>query len=317
MSTETTLTNSGDEPMPWVTIVTPTYNQSAYLAETIDSVLAQDYPRLEYIVLDDGSTDDTPAVLARYDGKIQHQRHDNIGQSSTLNRGWAMARGSLIGYLSSDDLLEPGAISHLVTALQTHPDAVVAYGDFKLIDAKGRHFRDVQAEDFDVNRLCVDLVCQPGPGALMRRQLFNETGGWAPSLRQIPDFEFWLRAVSFGPFIRVNQRLARYRVHEDSASFHAMPPERAIEIYMAVLNYWGETPGRDASRAIARSLCIVAKNHAQSGRSIIGGKYLIKALFLSPFIALSWLTWKQFILGIIYSKIGPAAVIWRFKRLAT
>jgi glycosyltransferase involved in cell wall biosynthesis len=310
MSTETILAKSGDEPLPWVTIVTPTYNQSAYLAETIDSVLAQDYPRLEYIVLDDGSTDDTPAVLARYDGKIQHQRHDNIGQSSTLNRGWAMARGSLIGYLSSDDLLEPGAISHLVTALQTHPDAVVAYGDFKLIDAKGRHFRDVKAEDFDVNRLCVDLVCQPGPGALMRRQLFDETGGWATHLRQVPDFDFWLRAVQFGPFIRVAEALSRYRIHEESASFSAITPSRSIEIVSVVSNHWQKSHSRNYKRAMANAHLLAAKNHAQANR--FGQIFLhwLAAIKFSPRIIIASRAWKMLLSGMFrrlaYTLFGRA-----------
>jgi len=298
MSTETILAKSGDEPLPWVTIVTPTYNQSAYLAETIDSVLAQDYPRLEYIVLDDGSTDDTPAVLARYDGKIQHQRHDNIGQSSTLNRGWAMARGSLIGYLSSDDLLEPGAISHLVTALQTHPDAVVAYGDFKLIDAKGRHFRDVKAEDFDVNRLCVDLVCQPGPGALMRRQLFDETGGWATHLRQVPDFDFWLRASRFGSFVRVPQSLARYRIHEGSASFRPISRERSDEIVRVVTAFWGAIDRPGARRSIGTAYVLAAKNHTLSGRFKVGIVAFLASIKLNPANALSASAWRALMSGV-------------------
>ena len=100
--------------LPLVSIVTPTYNQAEYLAETIESVLAQDYPNIEYIVLDDGSTDSTPEVLNRYSGRVRWERHDNMGQARTLNKGWAMSRGEFIGYLSSDDLLLPDAISKLV-----------------------------------------------------------------------------------------------------------------------------------------------------------------------------------------------------------
>ena len=91
------------QQFPLVSIVTPTYNQAQYLAETIDSVLEQDYPNVEYIVLDDGSTDDTSSVLERYNGLIRHERHANMGQARTLNCGWAMTNGQIIGYLSSDD----------------------------------------------------------------------------------------------------------------------------------------------------------------------------------------------------------------------
>src|SRR5207247_391526 len=94
---------------PLVSIVTPAYNQAEYLAETIESVLAQDYPNLEYIVLDDGSTDHTREVLKKYDGKLRWESHKNMGQARTLNEGWRKANGVYIGYLSSDDILYPGA----------------------------------------------------------------------------------------------------------------------------------------------------------------------------------------------------------------
>ncbi len=100
-----------------------------------------------------------------------------------------MAHGSLVGYLSSDDSLHPQAVSRLVQALADRPDAVVAYCDFDLIDAAGRAFRTVRTEDYNTTRLNVDLVCQPGPGALFRREVFDQTGGWAADLRQV---RFWV-----------------------------------------------------------------------------------------------------------------------------
>jgi glycosyltransferase involved in cell wall biosynthesis len=83
---------------PLVTIITPAYNQGEYLAETLDSMLAQDYPALEYKVLDDGSTDTTPAVLASYTGRVDWERQANMGQSRTLNKGWQAAKGDYLGY---------------------------------------------------------------------------------------------------------------------------------------------------------------------------------------------------------------------------
>lgn len=251
---------------PLVSIVTPAYNQAEYLAETIDSVLAQDYPNIEYIVLDDGSTDETPAVLQRYDGRVRHERHPNMGQANTLNRGWEMARGSLIGYLSSDDRLEPNAISKLVKAMSERPDAAVAYCDFQLIDAQGRGFRTVQAEEFSQERLCVDLVCQPGPGALFRREVFDRTGGWAGHLRHVPDFEFWLRASRLGPFVRVPHVISHYRIHEGSASFRPTTAERSMEIVKVMSAYWGGETGSQVQRSLATAYLIAAKSHAQSGR---------------------------------------------------
>lgn len=252
--------------LPLVSIVTPTYNQAEYLAEAIESVLAQDYPNIEYIVLDDGSTDGTPGILRSYEGRIRQERHENRGQAYTLNRGWAMAHGVLFGYLSSDDRLERSAITRLVQALKEEPSGVVAYCDFELIDSQGRKIRTVRTEEFSVERLTVDLVSQPGPGALFDRQVFDRTGGWTEHLKQVPDFEFWLRASCLGSFVRVPEVLAYYRIHEGSASFRPMSSERAMEIVDTMTSYWCNNAGESQHRSMANAYLIAAKSHAQSGR---------------------------------------------------
>ena len=254
------------DALPLVSIVTPTYNQAQFLAQTIESVLAQDYPYIEYIVLDDGSTDYTSTVLQQYAGRIRAAWHPNMGQARTLNKGWGMARGSLIGYLSSDDLLEKSAVSILVAALAEQPEAVVAYCDFNLVDANGHWMRTAVTENFDHLRLCVDLVCQPGPGALFRRSMFELAGGWSDQLRQVPDFEFWLRASRYGVFIRVPHVLACYRVHADSASVRSVSAELSNEIVKVMAGYWGTQSGANASLSFANAHLIAAKSHAQSGR---------------------------------------------------
>lgn len=278
--------------LPLVTIVTPAYNQAEYLAETIESVLAQDYPNLEYIVLDDGSTDHTLEVLRGYDGRIRYERQENMGQAKTLNRGWGMGHGSLLGYLSSDDRLAPNAISQLVNALVSRPDAAVAYGDFELIDANGRSFRKVRTEDFEEKRLCVDLVCQPGPGALFKRGIFDITGGWSGKLRQVPDFEFWLRVSQFGTFIRVPEFLAQYRVHEESASFRPISMERANEIVYVTRQRWDGSACADAATALGNAFLISARHHIQSGRIKEAALALQSALRSNTNLIFSLFAWR-------------------------
>jgi glycosyltransferase involved in cell wall biosynthesis len=253
---------------PLVSIVTPTYNQAGYLVETIQSVLAQDYPNIEYLVIDDGSTDETPQVLRRLDGQVKWERHANMGQSSTLNKGWARARGKYLGYLSSDDRLLPGAISTLVEAFESHPEVVVVYGDFDLIDKRGEFVTKLVTPDFDHAQLVEELNCQPGVGALFRRVVFEQLGGWNPDLRKIPDFEFWLRAARLGPFLRVPRTVGEYRVHEESTAIRPLPYERSMEIVETMRAYWrGDTGSAPARRSIGRAHFVAAKNHAQSGRA--------------------------------------------------
>ena len=297
--------------LPLVSIVTPAYNQGEYLAETIESVLAQDYQNLEYIVLDDGSTDKTPEILKKYDGLIRHERHENMGQANTLNRGWGMATGSLIGYLSSDDLLEPNAVTKLVNTLLVRPEASVAYCDFTLIDSQGRRFRTVRTEDFVAARLCEDLVCQPGPGALFRREVFDQTGGWVGQLHQIPDFQFWLRAFKFGPFVRIHEVLAHYRIHDGSASFRPITAKRSIEIVEVMSEYWGSQSGPQASKSLAKAHIIAAKNHAQSGRIMACLSECIKAVRYSPSMLWSSLAWRIVASGLL------RRAIHRVRRIAS
>lgn len=289
--------------LPWVSLVTPAYNQAEYLAETIESVLAQDYPRLEYIVIDDGSSDDTPAVLQRFGIRIRHDRHANIGQARTLNRGWGMARGTLIGYLSSDDRLHPCAVRRLVETLIERPQAALAYGDFELIDAKGRVFRTVQAEDYDADRLRLDLVCQPGPGVLFRREVYDCTGGWAEHLRQVPDFEFWLRASRFGPFVRVPEVLAQYRIHPQSASFRPVDAPRSVEIVNVVQAIWHGQAGLDVNRSMASAHAIAAKSHVQSGRLGAGLLEWLAALRRRPSVLMSSGVWRMLLSG-LFRRLG-------------
>lgn len=305
-------------PQPLVSIVTSVFNQAEYLEATMLSVLAQDYEALEYIVIDDGSTDASLSVAERvaaaHPGRVSVLTQANAGQAASLNRGWSLSRGAILAYLSSDDCLSPRAVSQMVAALQQRPEVTVAYCDFELIDNRGTPIRTVRTEDFDLRRLRVDLVCQPGPGAFFRRQVFEATGGWRSELRQVPDFEFWLRAVDHGPFVRVAQALAQYRIHDRSASFRAMPVARAEEICGVVQAYWTGRTGAEADLAMAKSLCIAAKNHAQAGRPLAGARRLGQAFRIAPRLLVSGQSWRPFLFGLAFRCFGIVSVVRRFRR---
>src|SRR3982751_4725798 len=203
---------------PLVSIVVPAYNHAAYLKECIESILAQDYQQVELIVLNDGSTDTTPDILLAYGDRFRWENQTNIGQSATLNKGWAMANGDILAYLSADDKLRPEAVSEAVAALMARPEIVVTYSDFDLLDEHSRPVRTVATRNFDARDLVLDLVCQPGPGAFFRRGAFLRAGPWDSALRQNPDLDFWLRLSLVGNFLRIPKVLAGFRVHEGSAT---------------------------------------------------------------------------------------------------
>lgn len=226
--------------LPLVTVITPAYNRADLIAETIDSVLGQDYPNLEYLVLDDGSSDATLEVIRRYEGRLRWEHHPNMGETRTVNRGFELARGEIVGVVNSDDPLRPGAVRSLVEALQTTPGAMVAYPDWELIDGTGTVLRSVTTTSFTGTADMVRLHhCLPGPGAFFRRQVVERLGGRDVRFRYVGDLEFWFRAALLGPFVRVPEALATFRVHGGSTSVAqqgaamAAEHERLLDVFYA------------------------------------------------------------------------------------
>jgi glycosyltransferase involved in cell wall biosynthesis len=282
--------NSGD--LPLVTLITPAYNQADYLAATIESVLAQDYPAIEYIVLDDGSTDRTPEVLKAYDGRVRHERHANMGQSATLNKGWGMSNGVYLGYLSADDLLVRDSISRLVAALEDEQDCVLAYGNFDLIDSRGKVVKKLEPSRFSLRELNEDLICHVGVGALFKREVFDRCGGWNTELRKIPDFEYWLRASNLGSFHHVDALVGLYRVHEESTAVRPVPPARSREITDTMHRYWaGKEQTPSARKALSRAHLMAARSHAQSGRPFDAIGEFVRSIRYQPRTLISRSAW--------------------------
>lgn len=225
-----------DAEYPLVSIVTPVYNGEKYLAECIDSVLAQDYPHIEYIVINDGSTDGTEAIIQNYLNQLTYIKQPNQGQSKTLNRGWQMSKGHYLTYLSADDKLHPQAISTLVKFIQTEKDAVVVYPDCDLIDCAGRVIRKSVVRPFDYRALLVEQELYIGVCPLFPRSLFDTLHGWRENLRLAPDRDFWLRAAQHGKLLMYPKTLGLYRVHAHSTSFKLSDIAAALE-YIEVIHY--------------------------------------------------------------------------------
>lgn len=259
--------------LPLVSIVIPAYNAGLYLREAIDSVLNQDYPNIELIVLDDGSTDGTADVLNSYpDEPFYRESHANMGQSATMNKGWAMSRGDVLSYLSADDALLPVAVSEAVQALEERSEVMMVYGDYELMDNKSVAIRPVQAPDFDYRAMVADIVVQPGPGVFFRRICFERLGGWNTGLRQTPDYEYWLRLALMGPILRIPRPLARFRIHEESQSFHSTTVEKSDEVIRVLRSYFerNDLPPEIAAleaRSLAMAHMTSARFHLRAGRT--------------------------------------------------
>jgi glycosyltransferase involved in cell wall biosynthesis len=276
-----------DYDLPLVSIVIPAHNHAAYLGETIESILAQDYPRVELLVLDDGSTDSTRKVLKKYTGQFYWDTHRNVGQSATLNKGWRMSQGEILAYLSADDVLLPTAVSTSVKHLQANPNVVATYGDFNLIYADSTFVRRVKTPEFSYRELVAGSVSPIGPGLFFRRKAFGAAGGWNESLRRIPDYEYLLRLGLQGEFLKIPDVLAAFRVHEGSTSFEETPEMRAEEFIHVMSNYYSVQQVPDEvfavrEKALSNAHVLTARIHFRSRRYRKGFARLLMGLRLYP-----------------------------------
>ncbi len=278
---------SRKDAQPLVSIVIPSHNHGVYLDEAIQSVLDQDYSNIELLVFDDGSTDDTPHVLEKYTGSFFWETHDNMGQANTLNKGWQMAKGTILSYLSADDVLLPHAVGTSLKYLQANPDVVLTYCDFNLIDPKSHVLRKKRAPDFNYRDMVAKLICHPGPGVFFRRQAFESAGLWNGSLRQMPDYEYWLRLGLTGRFLRIPEVLASFRVHTQSQSF-AKSDMRKSEEPPYIISDFFQRQGIPVeimaakNEALSTAHLVGAHYHFRSGRYQLGFLSFKRAISLYP-----------------------------------
>jgi glycosyltransferase involved in cell wall biosynthesis len=271
---------------PLVSIVTPSYNQAAFLEETLVSVLEQDYRNVEYIVVDDGSTDESPEIVERYADRLAWWTvQENSGQVAALNRGFGRARGELLGWLNSDDVLLPGAVTAVVEAFQADPELLLVYGDNVFVDEAGREIAPAPAREFDLDRMvrtCENSV--PQPGSLFRRHALeiaplNERGYY------FFDFEFAIRLGVAGRVAYIPRTLAGYRLHPESKTVGA--PLRKASDYVRLADEFfaaADFPPhlRDGARAGRATAYLAAGTYSYAGGDVLAARrQLVRGIALA------------------------------------
>lgn len=223
--------------LPLVSIVTPSFNQGQFLRRTLESVASQDYPRIEHLVFDGGSTDDSVRILR---GFAEDRSRDGTtfawtsqadrGQSDAINQGMRRARGDILAYLNSDDILLPGAIAQAVASLQRHSEWDLVYGDAYHIAEDDRILEPYPTAPFDFERLLQScFICQPA--TFWRRRVMEKVGLFDESLHYAMDYEYWLRlAQAGGTLAHVAIPLAGSRVHAGTKTLSAR-----MEVYREIL----------------------------------------------------------------------------------
>lgn len=197
-----------------ISVVTPSLNQSAYLERAISSVLAQDVPRLEYLVFDGGSADETLRILRSYESRLRWISERDEGQAHAVNKGLCASSGEVIGWLNSDDVYYSGALSAVCEFFETHPELDVVYGDAQHIDEGDRPLGLYRTEPWDPRRLQqVCYLCQPA--VFFRRRVVDRYGLLDERLHYCLDYEYWLRlGLGGAKFAHVGRLLAGSRWHQ-------------------------------------------------------------------------------------------------------
>ena len=205
-------------------------------------------------------------MLNEYSSHIRLFSQENRGQSASLNRAWQAAEGAVLGYLSADDRLEPRAVGELLDVLSRSPGCVMVYPDYWLIDLVGRQLKRTYAPPFSFEDALFNCNCPTGPGALFHRSVLGKVGGWDPRLRQIPDWEFILRASLCGEILHHARPLAHFRVHEASQTFQAPRLRRTEEYDLALMTFFARDGlptdlARHKHRAFASAMIHNARLH--------------------------------------------------------
>ncbi len=199
--------------MTLVSIITPSYNQAAYLEQTLCSVLDQGHPELEYLVVDGGSIDGSIDIIRRYAGRLAWWvSEEDTGQAEAINKGMQRARGEIVAWLNSDDMYLPGAIAGAVRAFVTHPQAVMVYGNTRALDADGRTINVLRYRQHSLDDLLrYQIIGQPA--VFMRRAAYQASGGLDPSYHFMLDHQLWIKLALQGEIVHVDEEWAAARYH--------------------------------------------------------------------------------------------------------
>ncbi len=196
---------------PLVSIVTPVYNLVDFIEETVLSVLNQDYPRIEYIVMDGGSTDGTLEILAKYRDRLRVISEPDRGTADAVNRGFRLSSGEIFAFLNGDDTYLPGAVRTAVECLTAHPEAGGVYGEANWITEDGRLIRRYPTRPFDPVLLAHECyICQPA--CFLRREIFLKAGLLDPDLECAFDYDLWIRVARLAPLQKTDAVLANSRI---------------------------------------------------------------------------------------------------------
>lgn len=239
-----------------ISIVTPSYNQGDYLEETIESVLSQGIPGLEYIIMDGGSTDQSVEIIRKYEKHLAYwQSQRDGGQTQAILEGFRRSSGDVLAWINSDDRYEPGTLAKVKREFEGDSQLQLLYGDYSLLYRGGRKVAKPKIS-FDFNISLHAFLMIPQPSSFWKRELYDAVGGLNPRYQYAFDYDLFLR---FGKHLEdhpeairhLQDLLAEFRVHDESKSVSLQA--RFMPEYEAILAQFG-VPARGVMREFRRSI---------------------------------------------------------------
>jgi len=203
--------------LPRISIVTPSYNQGKFLEEAIRSVIEQDYPNLEFMVIDGGSTDDSVEVIRRYEEQLTYwvSEKDN-GQADAIQKGLDRATGDIFAWQNSDDRYLPGTLAYVATVFQSNPQLDILFGGWNFIDTPGGCISTRELKRFTVRKLRAGLLVPPQPAVFFRISAIRRVGGLNSLKRHVMDYDLYVKIARGDNVFVTRRRLGEFRVHSGS-----------------------------------------------------------------------------------------------------
>lgn len=206
------------DPLPLVSVITPSYNKGPFIEETILSVRDQTYPHIEHIIFDAGSTDDTLGILKKYQDHLDWVSEPDRGQSDAINKGLRKAKGEIVAYLNADDTYLPDAVESAVAFFRDHPEIHMLYGDAFITDEDGGNRQPVICGTFCLRDLvfCQDNIFQPS--VFLRRDVITTVGEFDVDLHLAMDLDYWIRTAMVFQIGYLRHPLSVAKIYRDAKS---------------------------------------------------------------------------------------------------
>ena len=200
---------------PLISIITPSFNQGEYIEDTIKSVVSQNYPNIEYIIVDGSSTDETLDILKKYKKKIRWISEKDNGQADAVNKGIKLTKGEIVAWLNSDDILLPDAVNRIANFFSRNHEVMMVYGKCYYIDQVGEIIGKYPTEEFSFEKLArFNFISQPS--TFFKRNAFYDVGGLNSGLHYSLDYDLWIRISARFKVKYLSEFLSGYRLHETS-----------------------------------------------------------------------------------------------------